>query len=391
MNSTSKIGLVGGVLGGGFCVWSLTPLEPVEVVSEYRDFYAEEAQAIFTEAGHPKSWIKNREGLDAFDIMQALESHEQEWTRLSPLCSGYPSKAKCDDGDSVLFNGLLCHAGFELGCETVRKSLNTSTGEWVRSPRRVEYSPLADEDAKSFSRDHLLGILLYTAKTADFASYDTWRRWMRDSPKCLVQVLGRCLWESQVGHLCRTFDFGCLYLPGVNRLSDTVLSLAGGRNKQWRIAEGGNFSTEWILRFELKATSPGYPLHLKAVSLLLLGSLGYDKDFVSELSQDLVKRDPRNLFFQFLADDSTSGTIRQSQSLLDQCAVSFNNLRKRDSTRNQWSFERDSSEKAWRSSMGWDCVFLNRMLVERLSSKLFHPDLSENEGSSETPESELSH
>ncbi|MEI8027080.1 MAG: hypothetical protein WCI18_12100 [Pseudomonadota bacterium] len=391
MNATSKIGLVGGVLGVGFCVWSLTPSRPMEAMSEYRRFYAEEAQAVFTGAGRPSNRTKNREGLDAFDIIQALESREKEWILLSPLCSGYPSKGKCDDGDSVLFNGLLCHAGLELGCETVRKSLNTRTGEWVRSPRRVDYSPLADEDAKSFSRDHMLGILLYTAKTGDFESYDTWRRWMKESPKCLVQVLGRCLMESQVSHLCRTFDFGCLYLPGINRLSDTVLSLAGGRNKQWRIAEGGNLSTEWILRFELKMTSPGYPLHLKAVSLLLLGSLAYDKDFVSELSQDLVKRDPRNLFFQFLADDSTSGAIRQSQSLLDQCSVSFHNLRKRDSTRNQWSFERDSSEKAWRSSMGWDCVFLNRMLVDRLSSMLFHPDLSEDEGSSETPEAELSH
>jgi len=391
MNSFSKIAVAGGVLGGGLCVWSLTPSVPVESKLGYRSFYAEEARVFLQKAGRPLIPLKTREGLDAFDMIQTLESQLLEWGQLSPLCSGYPSKGNCDDGDSVLFNGLLCHAGFELGCETVRESLNSWTGEWVRSPRRVEYSPLADQDAKSFSRDHLLGILLYTAKSGDFSSYDAWRRWMKDSPKCLVQVFGRCLVESQVGHLCRTFDFGCLYLPGVNRLSDTVLSLAGERNQQWRIAEGGNLLTEWILRFELKTTSPGYPLHLKAVSLLLLGSLGYDREFVVELSQDLVKRDPRNLFFQFLADDSTSGAILQSQSLLDQCFVSFHGSAEPHAVRNQWSFERDSSEKAWRSSMGWDCVFLGRMLVDRLSSRVFHADLPEPEDSTSSSELEVSH
>ena len=396
MKPTTKIGLWGGFLGGSLGLWALYPSLSAESIRDYGEFYKREALSI----GNTKGTLgagslagsqaalasfssKDREagssyeGLDTFDMLQVLKGRVRTWSARSPLCSGHPSKGQCDDGDSVLFNGLLCNSGLEMGCETVKKSLNPRTGEWVRSPRRVDYSPLADQDAKSFSRDHMLGILLYTAKTGDFAAYDSWKTWMRESPKCLLHLAGRCWFETQVTHLCRTFDFGCLYLPGVNRLSDTVLGLAGARHKQWRIAEGGNLSTELILRLELKTTSPGYPLHLKAVSLLLLGSLGYDQEFVSDLSLELVKRDPRNLFFQYLYDDSRAGTLRQSQALLDQCQVSFYNLDKKDGTHNQWSFERDTGEKAWRNSMGWDCVFLGRMLTERLSDKVTQTEVSD--------------
>ena len=35
-------------------------------------------------------------------------------------CDGYPSKENCDDGDSNIFNGLLCLSGESIGCDAVR-------------------------------------------------------------------------------------------------------------------------------------------------------------------------------------------------------------------------------------------------------------------------------
>jgi len=351
----------------------------------YLGFFEEEFLGLHRELrlAQDFSLRRQRTNLAIADIYSAHETlldGLKKWELVSGFCSGYPSKPGCDDGDSVLFNGLLCFAGVELGCKTVRDSFNDATGEWVRSPRRVTYGPLADNDAQSFSRDHMLGVLLYVSKTKDFQTYRKWTEWMRNSPKCLANFWGNCLAYSRVTHLCRSFKFGCLFLPGVNRLSDTVISLSGGGDEAWRIAEGGNLSTELILRFELMSASAGYPLHLKSVAFLLLSELGYDPEFIKTGTKELVARDPYNLFFQYLFDSSQTGATDQTRALLNQCEfVSLRNdlPRKKKSNilagQHQWSFERDSYEKAWRDSMGWDCVFLGTLLRNRLLAFMDEP------------------
>ena len=369
-----KSGMFGLILGGIATNLFLSNYDRSQApLREYRNFFVNERQKLIFGDNSYFRFEQTFDSSDHFNMIGILDERIQAWANSSPYCTGFPSKGGCDDGDSVLFNGLLCFSGLELGCETVRKSFNQSTGEWVRSPRRVGFSPLVDEDERSFSRDHILGILLYTAKTHDFVTFEKWLTWMKNTPKCLVLVRGKCLVDSKFTHVCRTFNFGCLYLPGINRYIDTVMSLAGSRNNSWRISEGRNLTTEAILRFEMKSSASGYPLHLKAVSLFLLGELGYDSEFTAEVAKQLVRRDPHNLFFAYLADTTSTGALLQSKALIDQCRwVGSWNLNEKGSftrrAQNQWSFERDSSERAWESSMGWDCVFLGRLLKYRLSA-----------------------
>ena len=373
MSAIYKSGILGLIFGGIATHWFISHPFSAEPQREYRNFFANERQQLIFGGNASFLFDPSFDSSDQFEMTRILDERIKSWTYASPYCAGFPSKGRCDDGDSVLFNGLLCFSGMDIGCETVRNSLNQKTGEWVRSPRRVALSPLVDEDERSFSRDHILGILLYAAKTHDFAAVDHWQNWMKNTPKCVLLVGGKCVLESKFAHICRTFNFGCLYLPGINRYLDTVLSLAGDRNRAWRISEGRNLATEAILRFEMKLSSSGYPLHLKAVSLFLLGELGYDSEFVGEMAKQLVARDPNNLFFQYLADASSTGALLQSKALIDQCrwVGSWNLSEKGNFTRraqNQWSFERETSERAWESSMGWDCVFLGRLLKSRLSN-----------------------
>ena len=69
--------------------------------------------------------------------VSAEGDHEAHWRALAPTCEGLPSKANCDDGDMLLFSGLLCASGEAAGCEAARQS----QGErWpflaIRAPRR---------------------------------------------------------------------------------------------------------------------------------------------------------------------------------------------------------------------------------------------------------------
>ena len=127
-----------------------------------------------------------------------LEARIRHWTRHLPLCDykggSFPSKYKrptapgqvegpgCEDGDSVLFNGLTCAAGDDRGCTAVARSQATD-GQWWRSPKRL-YERYVDPSGEEtiFSNDHALGAWAYIAQEKDRSAFKRWIASIRRSP-----------------------------------------------------------------------------------------------------------------------------------------------------------------------------------------------------------------
>src|SRR5690348_11546418 len=84
-------------------------------------------------------------------LLQAGELTERRaaWHAGAPRCGEFPSKEACEDGDTTLFNGLLCASGEPLGCRAVQRAQGAD-GRFWRSPRRVDGNL---GQPKSFSRD----------------------------------------------------------------------------------------------------------------------------------------------------------------------------------------------------------------------------------------------
>jgi hypothetical protein len=113
----------------------------------------------------------------------------------------------CNDGDSIIFNGLLCGAGVgaqpgeeraapngerlvrEVGCDVVKHSQTLSEGSsdygrWWRSPRRTYLASLNQQpeggSETTFSNDHALGVMAYIAQTKDVAAFQAWTEWIKN-------------------------------------------------------------------------------------------------------------------------------------------------------------------------------------------------------------------
>ena len=72
-----------------------------------------------------------------------------KWPNIPPYPSKYdanvlynnldPLKGQCNDGDGVIFNGVVCISGDDRGCDAVRRS-QAADGEFWRSPRKCPTS-----------------------------------------------------------------------------------------------------------------------------------------------------------------------------------------------------------------------------------------------------------
>jgi len=100
------------------------------------------------------------------------------------IASLFPSKegAPCDDGDSIMFNALLCRMGDPRGCHAVKLSQTTDPslgdfGRFWRSPEQQRLRPQEPPGLKdgqtTFSGDHAQGLFLYFGYTGDEAHFGT--------------------------------------------------------------------------------------------------------------------------------------------------------------------------------------------------------------------------
>jgi hypothetical protein len=288
---------------------------------------------------------------------QSLSDAENFWRQdVVRLCDGFPSKENCDDGDSVIFNGLLCMVGEEAGCATVRASQDAD-GRFWRSPRR---NPGNLGEEKSFSRDQTLGVLLYLVRTQDRDAAQRWLAWIEDNRYCSIKnpLSGGC---SVYGYrVCRDDKEICDLRPATWALFHRVWEHLGlPTTREMRKNESMDVSDIELIAVD--KAKPGYELHLKAVSsflrLTMASSVSKTRDIIGKLHD----RQRDNPFFQALAEGAHEGVINR---VLQLCPKPWDDLGFR---RYQWAWERDTANEAWRESMGWDCIFMARFLESRFN------------------------
>jgi hypothetical protein len=282
-------------------------------------------------------------------LSDELAARRAGWLAWAPRCEGWPSKPACEDGDTTLFNGLLCAAGEPIGCAAV-KAAQDGDGRFWRSPRRT---PGNLGGPKSFSRDMTMGVLLYLATTGDAAAAQQWLAWIDDHRPCTLKKPwgGGCLVRGP--HRVCTDDVNatCTITPGLWALMGKVWDRLGlNRNAEMKLWSGTD--TE-LAALEATFTEPGYQLHLKGVAIFLKEKLDVQRTWRIETAAALVEKQPENPFFRYLAEGASPELI---DDLLARCPAAP------PASPDQWAWERADAQAAWLDSMGWDCVFLVDLL-----------------------------
>jgi hypothetical protein len=280
-----------------------------------------------------------------------LAARRADWLGWAPRCGGFPSKEACDDGDTTLFNGLLCASGEPLGCEAVRLA-QSSDGRFWRSPRRT---PGNLGEARSFSRDMSMGVLLYLATTGDRDAAARWLAWIDGNRPCLLErPWGGCLVRG-LHRVCRDdVNATCTITPGLWALMGKVWDHLGlPRHAEMNRWSGADTD---LAALEATFAEPGYQLHLKGVAIFLKEVLGVQRTWRLETAHDIGARQPANPFFRYLWQGLSAEVVADVQALCPALgappAIHF-----------QWAWERADASEAWRESMGWDCVFLANLLL----------------------------
>lgn len=244
----------------------------------------------------------------------------------STRTDGFPCKSGGDSGDMVLFNALLTFAEVEEARGYVPACI-AEDGRPVRSPDLLLQPPQED----GFSKDMLLGVLLWTLVTRD--------------PAPLDRLIG---YINRTGCLCeKASDRRCTMTPQMTYLTNRVAKEVGCANRLKR-----DWMPGWlfaVLEIASALVTPlGYQCHLLSIKALIQTILGSG----SVVSGILARRDSGNPWFLYLAGDR------------DRAALTLLSLNVQPGRSHQWSWERASEEKAWHDSMGWDIVFLCRLFEE---------------------------
>lgn len=225
----------------------------------------------------------------------------------------------------VLFNALLTFADVEEARNYVPACI-AEDGRPVRSPDLLREPSETD----AFSKDMLLGVLLWTLVTRD--------------PAPLDRLIG---YINRTGCLCeKASDRRCTMTPQMTYLTNRVAKAVGCNSrlkKDW--LPGWAFAALEVA--SALVTPLGYQSHLISVKALIWGLLGNVGTTVPAI---LARRDSGNPWFLWL------------NGQYDKAAQTLLSLDVQPGKGSQWSWERTSAESAWHDSMGWDILFLCKLL-----------------------------
>jgi hypothetical protein len=304
------------------------------------------------------------------------------WEPRAALCKAgafnFPTKSTtdpsqpCDDGDMTMFNGLLCFAGDQRGCQGVIDAQDPDTGQWFRSPR-IRLLGHNDRGDASFSPDMALGVELYLVKTGDVDRAMKWATWLNGLPHKDFAPSGMNWFNWMTGYSIAWFcleQYGCVVRPGDAVSLGLTFDYLHDKKNMPVLPNGSLRGTaaswarwEPLFMWLSSNNKPGYSQHLYAVDILLRRAISGDKDaWKTEATNLANKRENEgNAFFAWLAGEDRAKVIEETL------------LRCPDSGKLptpplfQWQWERDNAVEpghlpAWQQSCYWDCIFMGKLL-----------------------------
>jgi hypothetical protein len=329
------------------------------------------------------------------------------------VLSGFPSKekssevpqkdgsrlkiSKCNVDDFVLFNGLLCFAGEAKSCSYVKMSQGKA-GEMYRSPVHK------DVDAKnSFSRDHILGTIMYLLGTKDRQLATQYQLFLesRRSVACAVKGLSECTPSNKyqgleiiLGSACSNAnDSKCAVMPAVwdlmyyvsmyigvppspssifwhellnfqvpdgdwNQVKNSVLDVnfkGGFRKGIYSIGDAfAEFATEttrfttlrtlYLRNAAMNPSTSGYELHLKSIQGLAYQALD-QQEIGSEILKQAHRNDPAHPLFDLLHNGASDEWAQKFDSVCPSSPFLPGDKENRSPKRIKWFLEEDSGKK----------------------------------------------
>ncbi len=331
-----------------------------------------------------------------------------------------PPWAVCNDGDAMLFSGLLCSVGHSAECKTVKRSQDQS-GKWWRSPRNARLKPAEGGTETNFSNDHAAGVWLYILHEHDVDAFKKWAHWIeanayagfipeycRDQ-RCAFKlvdcpVMDRVALSLGVGNdvcdsvlvpgtlpqltvqrqslqtLKATYGQAVAsvkQVPGasdllrLDALSSQIDKLLSSLNDQldrldtarvWvnTVARAASDSAGIVERLNSVVNDAGYPRHDVAVAAYILLKYGGIPSITTlQAARSVAAQDPENAFFEYVAHGKTDKMLAD---IFKSCRATGDvSLHPRF----QWIWERDdrdtSNPKA--ELMYSDCLFVAQLYL----------------------------
>lgn len=302
-----------------------------------------EAQCIFE--GCPKTATTSSDLITSDQVTQlkALDAQIRTW---APTCAGGIACEDGNDGDSLLWAGLLCSVGETSQCDAIKAS-QSSDGRLWRSPSRVNNANIteyvADGSSNSFSRDMLLGFLHYLVSTKDVAAGNALVNYLGNNGDklCNDATDNRCdLTTPQFSEAWGTMKYIWEYMGATPT----------AKMQEWTVGNDTILKSESVF-----AIDNGFTLHLVAVDLYLRQRLGIFNSTLQNASGVILARQSDNPFYEYITNGKTA---RAAQLVLQDCPT------EKPALANQWSWQRDTAEAAWKNSMGWECIFMISLLTK---------------------------
>jgi hypothetical protein len=316
-----------------------------------------------------KNRVQNPNGLpDATSVVRSYEYYKNivglEGYYTDPVTgkkspTGYKdfgkSTQQVEDGDMMLFSGLLCYAGISEGCELVKNSISNDGRPW-RSPRRV--GELDKDDYATFSGDQLKGLILYWLTMNDRDGFVKFLKYIK-TQKTLIPSNAVAVETGYSSCTQRYPNFTCV-------IAADWPSLFALANKFGVLNELPADFANTILRYEITEDDrrfdaltavAGYRLHLVALNELILSKFNSPPVLTplnEEIFQIVSARQPNNPFFAYLRH----GKSKLVQDLADAKCPVFESR----NDRSDWTWQRGDTREAWKNGMGWDCLFIFKLL-----------------------------
>jgi hypothetical protein len=274
-------------------------------------------------------------------------------TGISPLGNKYV-KLGDSDGDSMLWLGLLNSVLFPADNKWALKSIlecQDIDGQFFRSPRKRHAHDYG------FSRDMSLGLMLGIIDS-EFPQElaQKWIDFIDRSRACVVKkpkwAGGGCALRSPVYKFCPSDDDRANITPTTWAIMNRVFSFRGlKRNDQMKLFDKADGDISLI---EAEEAPLGYQLHLKAVQSYIKYLIGQSREYSIKVGEICHKRQPENLFYEFLAKRYFSVEMIDRYLALAEIV---------DGTHlsNEWMWEKSTINP--QESSGWCMLFMGKLIL----------------------------